>query len=361
MFRYLGQWIRNRTVGPVLPLELIFFVTGRCTFRCKHCFLQEFTTDANTDISLDAVDRLAFDLPNLMVLMLTGGEPFLRQDLPEIVSIFSEKSRPRVISIATNGFLTDRIVASVTEILEQPRFQAQLLVTLSFEGIDENHDAGRGTRGAFAKALITAKELKTISANKPNLAVGANITLIRENAQTVMATARELAATNLFSFLTHNLYRERKPKTVFEQVDLEVYRDLGCFVRSYSRAFSMGASRVLGLWHYFKESYQGELISRIVRARSYQGLPCAAGRDIGVVYHDGDVAPCELLPPWGNLKEHSFAEIWGSQSSRSNSRKLRHDKCFCTHECFLSCTLNTQLTPLVKCLMWNIFRRGPAK
>lgn len=339
----------------VLPLELILFVTDRCTFRCKHCFIKKFETDPGADISLDTVCRLADALPNLMVLMLTGGEPFLRHDLPELVRIFSVKSKPMVISIATNGFLSDRIATAVKEILSLPELNSQLILTISFEGLESEHNRNRDCSSAFENAMITAKSIKDLQGFYPQLSFGANITHLPENETIILDAANELANSGLFSFLTHNVYRELKPNSACNKIDLSVYNRLAQFTQNYSRAFNMSGNSILGKWHRYKERYQANLIEKTCKANVYQGLACEAGRGIAVVYSDGRVAPCELqLPDWGNINSRSFYDIWNDPANREASNAYRKGGCFCTHECFISASLNLQLAPMFSCLKWNL-------
>ena len=108
-------------------------------------------------------------------------------------------------------------------------------------------------------------------------------------------------------------------------------------------------------WHRYGQRYLSSYIAHTCRSGEPSGLTCEAGRGIGVVYHDGRVAPCELYPAnWGNIMERPFSEIWNSNNNRSVSKRIRSSRCFCTHECFISASLNLQLAPMVKCLRWNL-------
>jgi MoaA/NifB/PqqE/SkfB family radical SAM enzyme len=344
------QWLRNRCGGTVRPLELIVFVTGRCTFRCQHCFIRGFETDAGQDLPVDAVERLAASLPDLLVLMLTGGEPFLRADLPQVVEVFARRSTPRVISIATNGFLSDQIPGRVEEILERIGRRSQLVVTLSIDGNTEVHNRLRGNSLAYDHALKTAHSLRKLAERHPHLAIGANLTLTTSNSAGVVGAARDLARMNLFDFLTQNIYRDGKPCRPCAEIDPSTYRQLSDAVLSYSISFRMG-SAWLGRWNRWKEEYQARLVEKMCRQQAWVGLPCEAGRGIGVIYADGRVAPCELLPPdWGNVRDRSFVEIWNDPVNRARATGLRRDRCFCTHECFVSASLNLQVLHLLRCL-----------
>lgn len=359
MINYLRQWISNQIWRPVLPLELILFVTRRCNFRCKHCFIDNFDTDPAKDLPLHLVRKLASDLPNLLVVMLTGGEPYLRDDLPELVRILSIYSRPKVISTVTNGFLTEKILKTVEDILNLREFRSLLTVTLPFEGIGQDHDDNR-VQDSYENTLATARGLKKLQATYPNLVLGGNMTLTQTNEKRILQTARELGSLNIFSSLSQNVCRNMTPRQANTQVDINKYHQLSEFVLNYTKAFKNSKGSILWRWHQLKERYQAAIVENTCRENSYQGIPCEAGRGIGVVYNDGSVAPCELLPAdWGNIKDRSFSEIWNVPDNRRSSNLLRKEKCFCSHECFLSASLNLQMKPMASCIMWNLC--NPAK
>ncbi|MFH1132451.1 MAG: radical SAM protein [Pseudomonadota bacterium] len=355
MISFAQQWMKNQIGQSVLPLELIFFVTGRCNLRCRHCFIETYETDPAQDLPLSAVEKLADGLPRLLSLMLTGGEPFLRSDLLDIVRIFSEKTRPRAISITTNGLLFKRIIPTVKNILNLPQFNSSLLVTLSFEGLADVHDENRNFPGAYEQAMETARQLAIISGQDRRLAVGANLTLIPGQEKAVLGAAHFLAKTGIFSFLSQNLYRSGCPQKSVTFEELSTYEELSRLVIDYSRKTFVAMPLLLAQWLSFKERYQARLVAETSRTGHFQGIPCEAGRGIGVVYADGSVAPCELLPrDWGNITKEPFPLIWNRPENRRYSSELRRTKCFCTHECFLSASLNLQFQPMLSCLAWNL-------
>ena len=71
-----------------LPVNLIFFVTSKCNLLCRHCFYWEELNLPKNELSLDEIEKVARSLPNLLSLSLTGGEPYLRPDLPDIAAAF---------------------------------------------------------------------------------------------------------------------------------------------------------------------------------------------------------------------------------------------------------------------------------
>jgi len=95
-------------------LEASIIVTYRCNARCRMCNIWKHPTKPDEEIKPETLEKL----PRLDFCNVTGGEPFLRDDILDIVDVIKKKSNRVVIS--TNGYLTDRIlkVAESAMILE---------------------------------------------------------------------------------------------------------------------------------------------------------------------------------------------------------------------------------------------------
>ena len=82
---YASRIIRKS--GP--PIQLTFFLTSRCNLRCEHCFYwKELDADHSNELKIDEIKKIAQSLPRLLVLSITGGEPFVRKDICDVVSTF---------------------------------------------------------------------------------------------------------------------------------------------------------------------------------------------------------------------------------------------------------------------------------
>ena len=82
-----------------------------------------------------------------------------------------------------------------------------------------------------------------------------------------------------------------------------------------------------------------------------QVVPCRAGVLSAVVYANGDVGVCEQRPPIGNLREHTFMEIWRSHSTKGIRQSIRNKECFCTNEIFLWPSIVFQPAQLMKSMV----------
>ena len=153
-----------------LPVNLIFFVTSRCNLLCTHCFYWEELNKRKNELKLDEIERITRSLPNLLSVSLTGGEPYLRPDLPDIASFFEKNSQVRNIQIPSNGLLVSRTVAAVENLMQKVR-RARVCTGVSLDGPEDVHNRIRQNPKSFERALETLAELKKLKPSFPNLSV----------------------------------------------------------------------------------------------------------------------------------------------------------------------------------------------
>ncbi|MFA7088385.1 MAG: radical SAM protein, partial [Patescibacteria group bacterium] len=139
--------------------ELIFFVTSRCNSRCRHCFNWR-NIGKVVDLDLIEIEKRAKRLPHFDNLLLSGGEPFLRKDLADLINIFVRNNKIKTVSIPTNGLLTASIIDILEKILLIPNINA-VNINFSLDGLNDIHDNIRGIEGNF---VITMESIKAVSA-----------------------------------------------------------------------------------------------------------------------------------------------------------------------------------------------------
>ena len=122
----------------------------------------------NHDMTVEEWDKVFANLGRTpFYITFTGGEPFLRRDLDEMVISAYKHCRPSVITIPTNGLLTDRIVERVDRICRECP-TSQIGINLSLDGVGEEHDDIRGVPGNWDKSMATWKKLKELQKSRPN-------------------------------------------------------------------------------------------------------------------------------------------------------------------------------------------------
>jgi MoaA/NifB/PqqE/SkfB family radical SAM enzyme len=312
-------------VRPPTPIFLILFVTRKCNMRCRHCF-DAASGHLGEDLSHDEIANLSRELGPLPTLMLSGGEPFLREDLPEICGLFARNNKTDQISIPTNGFSEERIACLVARILDAcPK--TKVMINVSLDGLAKTHDAIRGVAGAFDKAIATVRQIREISKQTPRLRVQSVATLTTANFRELPALAdllREKHGVLLDIALVRGTPRD-------PSVHLPNTREL----KETLSALEQRTGRGRKAWG---RAANTELRLQVLSAHS-QIVPCVAGRLVGTVYANGDVALCEMLESIGNLRETPFLRIWNSPAAERQRGEIRRHNCVCTHECFLSPSL----------------------
>src|SRR3954451_7823958 len=151
--------LRTTTHRPTTPLKLNLCLTYWCQYRCKTCNIwQRKPADELTTAEITALVR---HNPDVSWVDLTGGEIFLRRDIDEVLdAVVSGWRHLAVLHFPTNGFQTDRIVASVARLAG--RGPAHTIVTVSLDGNEALNDEIRGVRGGFRRQMDTFVALRAI-------------------------------------------------------------------------------------------------------------------------------------------------------------------------------------------------------
>lgn len=326
--------------GP--PLHLTFFVTARCNALCRHCFYWDSLNKGQQDLTLDEVDRIAASIPRALWVAFTGGEPFLRQDLPEFAKIVHDRMRPVTLSINTNGIKTDQIVEAAERLVRNCP-DTFIGILCSLDGLQETHDRIRGVPGNFAKAVQTFRQLKKLGCRLPNLGVGISTTFCAWNQDEM---------DSLYAYVVDDLrpdnwdlsfVRGKPMEPAIGVADVDKFRAIK---GRLEQAFASGKLRYYGNMPlarvvHAKERVATRTILKTLDTGQFQ-IPCQAGALSAVISEEGDVYACEMLDTKiGNLRDvgYDFAKIWEGERAKSMRTFIRDSKCFCTHECNMSINL----------------------
>ncbi|MFH1778343.1 MAG: radical SAM protein [Candidatus Omnitrophota bacterium] len=176
-FLKIGQHIMaNRLNRDILPAFITFIPTWRCNSRCLMCEVWRKNLQQN-EMSISEIRTIFSQLGVLIGVRITGGEPFLRDDLAQIINLIIQENNPQIIHITSNGYLTDQILKTIDSISEPSRIHLKI----SIDAFGAEHDKIRGIPGAFAKAEKTLLELAKISKEK-KIYIGINQTIVEEKA-----------------------------------------------------------------------------------------------------------------------------------------------------------------------------------
>ncbi|HXK60703.1 MAG TPA: radical SAM protein [Acidobacteriota bacterium] len=326
-----------------LPVSLIFFVTSRCNLLCRHCFYWEELNKKKDELELSEIEKIAASLPNLLTVSLTGGEPYLRPDLPEIAAAFERYSKVRNIQIPSNGYSVAKTLERAQALLQKVR-NAKVATGVSLDGPRDVHNRIRQNPRSFDCALDTLKGLKELKTDHRNLSVGVALTVSTSNQDCFGEFYRFVAEELQPDAITITLVRGNPIDPTLKAVNLNKYaaisRDVIQYRRQRKPAGSIVERAVIA-----KEEETYRLISEAATA-DRRIAPCYAGDLIGILGETGDVYLCETLDrKMGNVRQFDcdFRALWNSPQADSARRYQKELGCQCTYECAMS--INSLFSP----------------
>lgn len=315
------------------PRSLILFVTNRCNAQCLHCFnWQNIDKDIHEEITLDEIKNISKSLGPLMEVSISGGEPFLREDLPEILKIFVQNNNLRSFSIPTNGLLPDIIFREVKRLLEVLN-GVRLTINLSLDGLEKEHDYLRQREGGFKTLLKTYEKLVPLK-REHNFGFKVLTTLYDGNIERLDGLM-EFVTGEMPGIDFHNFEILRGnpkdaaivPATISQ---LEKAKDK---IFEYWKRFNFYGESSASKLAYWLKCYLFEIYIQTLKEKR-QVIPCFAGTFTLVVDATGNVYFCELLPALGNIRQKSICDILSSPEAMRQRKSIRAGGCYCVHSCF---------------------------
>jgi MoaA/NifB/PqqE/SkfB family radical SAM enzyme len=322
---------------PFAPVLLNILVTSVCDMRCTHCFFTDELDDRprkKLQMKTHEIQRVSETLGgNLGVLILAGGEPFTRKDLPEIVRAFYENNKLESVYLMSNGQIQKRIIPDVTRILQEcPNLN--VAVALGIDGLKDQHEKIRQKPGSWDIAIDTARQLQAIKREYPRLDIQTCTCFMNTNQDTIF---------EWYDFLKYDLKPDkvnfnyiRPPSADPKELDIDHarYAELAHMIDSDSRqsAIKNNYGGDAGFFKAAIDIYMHGLIAKAQEEQKAQ-MTCYAGTAGGVIYDEGTVSSCENLDAVGNLRDYdwNFQKLWLSPAMQER-RKKAQSGCFCTHE-----------------------------
>lgn len=333
----LKRYARLALGQPFAPVLLNILVTSVCDMRCTHCFFTDELDDRprkKLQMKTSEIEKISETLGgNLGVLILAGGEPFTRKDLPEIVRAFYENNKLESVYLMSNGQIQKRIIPDVTRLLEEcPNLN--VTVALGIDGLKDQHEKIRQKPGSWDIAIDTARQLQTIKKEFPRLDVQTCTCFMHSNQDTIFEWYDFLKYDLKPDKVNFNYIRPPSADPVELDIDHSRYAKLAQMIDDDSRhaALKNNYGGDAGFFKAAIDIYMHGLIARAQEEQKAQ-MTCYAGTAGAVIYDEGTVSSCENLAPIGNLREHdwNFQSLWLSPEMKER-RKKAADGCWCTHE-----------------------------
>lgn len=331
--------LQNRAGATPRPSWCTYLVTYRCNARCRMC--DSWRVKPGDELSPAQVAEVFGKIGRLDVVRLTGGEPFLREDMPEIAEAVRAASRPGVIHVTTNGSFPERIESFVGR-FARPRM---LRFMVSFDGMHAEHDANRGEDVTFEYALDAVRRLVALR-EKHGLEVSVNHTVIsaqslRDN-QELCRVFDDLGVTvhSVLAYSDSAMYsarlRFKKAEHLIVPSGYPLHPHLqGADVLGFVDRELQRAERIRDpMLRIGKRYYLRGLRQRLAGAARPKPRPrCVALRSHIRLLPDGSVPVCQFnTERTGNLLRESFEAVWHGAPARASRRWV--DACpGCWAEC----------------------------
>lgn len=356
VFKQLGSaWLTRRVQ------YVILFVTARCNLLCKHCFYIDEILDAKNkkELSLEEYERIAQHMGSLMNVSITGGEPFIRKDLADIVLAFRKHAGTLFFNITTNGLIEKRTLETIESIFtKDPKTNIRLGV--SIDGLEDVHDITRDRKGAFRETINTLHQLVPLRNRFEGLTVHISTTLTKHNKGQIR---------DLIDFTRHNLdvdahylgfIRGDVYDPDYKAVTLEDYKQANAYLK-HKWVTKNPYQNAQNLVNVLMTS-----VNEHILATDEYFIPCVAGEKMITIDEEGRVKPCEILQqigitPYimGDLRRHNYDiyKVLATEEARSIRERILRERCHCTFECANQSSVAFSLPSLGKAAGLHVIQR----
>jgi len=327
--------------APGPPFNLTFSVTNLCQSRCRTCRIweayQTYPDKRREELQLFEIEKIFASIGHVDIFNVSGGEPFLRNDLVEIIRLACEYLTPGVIHIPTNALAVSKVEKRVREILDLLKEQhgpIELTVKPSLDHIGTKHDAIRGVPGNFEKVIRVFELLKKLQRDYSNFYVELGTVISVWN----VADIDEISS--FINSLGPDSYRNEIAEQRSEMFNTE--EAITPNAEQYEQAIERfvkqlgNAARARPLFqrinHAFRLIYY-DMALRILKEKR-QVPPCYAGISNIHLSAYGDIWPCCTLgydKSMGNLREfnYNYRDLIGGERAQVVLDSIHAGKCYC--------------------------------
>jgi len=294
------------------PTDAIVAVTLNCNSRCVMCDIWQNKIDGE----MQPEEYAALPV-SLKEINITGGEPFLREDLPEILAVIRRRCGDVRLVVSTHGFMTERMRKLAPEL---KRVAPDLALRISIDGLEATHEEVRGIAGGFQKDMESLAVLQSAGFRD----LGIAMTVMKRNVseiQPVYELAEKLGVEFSITVATESDIYFGVGKDAFRPDDGgELRRGFEHLIRRHYRSFR---PRAVG-----RAWFQKTLL-HYAQGKG-RALACDAGQGFFYLDSRANVYACHILPSrMGNLRQQSWEAMWnGAEAERRRVELAGCEKCW---------------------------------
>jgi len=356
--------VRQR-VRPRQFRSLFLFVTSRCNSLCRTCFYFD-KLNSRDDLTVDQIRRLSQTAPPFEKLWISGGEPFLREELAEIITGFVRTNGVRNVNLPTNGLLPEKIFRTMDRVLELcPELSIDL--NFSLDGLANTHDAIRGVPNNFTRTLRTIELADARYAGIRRLRRNVVTVITRENYEEIVRLGLAMMEHGGHDGQYFEVVRGQAPDPTLKQLTTDALRDLHRklmpFHRQYAKKLfahlAAPARHVAEMFYLGNLRFHFDLHEKCFEQSRAWPMPCTAGETSIVIDHNGAFRACEMRGILGRLSDFDYdvRAALASEAMRAEINAIPQANCWCTHSCFIQDS--SKFSPRVQLfeIPWAWFRQ----
>lgn len=323
------------------PITLTFSVTNLCQSRCKTCNIWKLYPEKHQslkdELTIDEIRRIFQSIGHVYFFNISGGEPFLRRDLPEIVAAAINHLRPAIVHIPTNAISTDLIASHAEKILQTIKESAPrtiLTIKPSLDGIGDLHDKIRGVKGNWKCLLETIERLLELEKRYNNLHVEVGTVVSNFNKDHLDEIEEFVHGLGLQSYRNEIAEQREEFMNIGDPITptAEEYERL---MKRFSEKIrhNLANKRSLARVTESLRLVYYDLAVKIIRQQR-QVIPCYAGLTNVHMTPFGDLWPCCVLgytKTMGNVRKNNydFWKVWHSKEAQEIRKSIKNKCCHC--------------------------------
>ncbi len=324
-------------LDPSQPSYLILFVTSRCNARCDFCFYGKEVScpkGEGDELSTAEFEEISKKCGNVPYLLLSGGEPVLRDDLFDIIGYFIENAHSQFITVPSNGLSSQKTVQLFERLTERyPHCHFRAAFSIDFH--NGMHDASRGVDGCLEKVVETTDAINWLKRSRKNLTMDI-VSIYLNTPEQDHGSMRQWVQERIGPD-NHELHllRPEWPAVSHSGLNNSVFIEE---LQRYRRGSSARENRVFSAFFRGLNSLYINGLEKVMEGKFL--TRCTAGRKFTVISETGKVRLCECREDiLGDLRQNGYDLRKVLARSKGFVRHVSRQGCTCTWECAVSCNL----------------------
>jgi MoaA/NifB/PqqE/SkfB family radical SAM enzyme len=314
------------------------------------------------DLSFDEIRKLSESAGNFKRLWLSGGEPTLREDLPEIVEMFYKNNHITDLNFPTNAIKTDLLTGWIGRIRRSCP-DCNVSVSVSLDGFGRTHDTQRGIP-SFYRAAESLKRIDDEFGDDGHVLKNIATVITKYNVEEILDFVAWVYGR--FNVSTHTIEaargmtREEGVKVLTERSLVEIQDKIAPYYLLYAKRIGAGMNAIgRGLTKFFYVGLMRAMYS--LRAKNLEGpcswnMDCTAGETTLVIDYDGRFRACELREPIGRVQDFGcdVRAIMSSEVMKKEVEAIGHGykaNCWCTHGCWIMSSITFNPGKMISMLL----------